>query len=81
MRGWPVPGCPFAFVDQAVPTWSTPLRSERRRLFNALNEGTERENSECPLITLKLLADFDSAIRRFDPSRPSQPFRPLLTDA
>ena len=29
--------------------------------------------SECALITLKVLADFDSTIRRFDPSRPSQP--------
>jgi ribosomal protein L1 len=25
--------------------------------------------------TLKTSADFDSTIRRFDPSRPSQPFR------
>jgi hypothetical protein len=28
--------------------------------------------SECALISLKVLPDFDSAIRRFDPSRPSQ---------
>ncbi|MBR1329058.1 hypothetical protein [Bradyrhizobium ottawaense] len=28
--------------------------------------------SEQPLILLRLLPDFDSAIRRFDPSRPSQ---------
>jgi hypothetical protein len=30
-------------------------------------------NSEQALILLRVLPDFDSAIRRFDPSRPSQP--------
>jgi hypothetical protein len=33
--------------------------------------------SEYALISLKVLPDFDSAIRRFDPSRPSQPLAQL----
>src|SRR3981081_2931345 len=33
--------------------------------------------SECALISLKPLPDFDSTIRRFEPSRPSQPVRQL----
>jgi hypothetical protein len=49
------------------------FRSERRELPKAFNGRTERESSECALIGLTMLADFDSAIRRFDPSRPSHP--------
>jgi hypothetical protein len=33
--------------------------------------------SECALILLKLLPDFDSTIRRFESSRPSQPVTQL----
>jgi hypothetical protein len=33
--------------------------------------------SECALISLKVLPDFDSTIRRFESSRPSQAFRQL----
>jgi hypothetical protein len=35
--------------------------------------------SKCALKTLNNQTDFDSAIRRFDPSRPSQPVRLLST--
>jgi hypothetical protein len=53
-------------------------RSEWRELFNVLNRRTERESSEHALISLKVLADFDSTMRRFESSRPSQPV--LTTD-
>jgi hypothetical protein len=46
--------------------------SERRKSANAVKGGTDEENSEGSLILLVNSADFDSAIRRFDPSRPSQ---------
>jgi hypothetical protein len=48
------------------------LRSERRELLNAPNGRTERESSEYSLMALTVLADFDSAIRRYDRFRPSQ---------
>jgi hypothetical protein len=41
-------------------------------LFNVLNRRTERESSEHALISLKVFADFDSTMRRFESSRPSQ---------
>jgi len=52
------------------------LHSERRELLNAFSGRTERENSEFSLKLLAESSDFDSAIRRFDPSRPSQAVRP-----
>jgi hypothetical protein len=46
--------------------------SERGKFVNAVNGRTKGEKSEGLLILLTNSSDFDSAIRRFDPSRPSQ---------
>ena len=59
-------------MAQEVRARST-SHSERARFVSFFNERTERETSECLLKLLGMAADFDSAIRRFDPSRPSQP--------
>jgi hypothetical protein len=48
--------------------------SERGKFVNAVNGRTKGEKSEGLLILLTNSSDFDSAIRRFDPSRPSHPF-------
>ena len=67
-------------ASSARPSWNKPssrsktnggCHSERRKLFSVLNERTERESSEYSLAGSAAAADFDSAIRRFDPSRPS----------
>jgi hypothetical protein len=47
--------------------------SERPIFFSVLNRRTEHESSECALKAMGSMRDLDSAIRRFDPSRPSQP--------
>lgn len=61
------PGCLHA------SPWPEAVRcSECRKLINAPNEGTEREYSERPLKLLRVLPDFDSPMRRFESSRPSQ---------
>jgi hypothetical protein len=43
-----------------------------------LLEGSFGLFSKCALKSFNIQTDFDSAIRRFDPSRPSQPFRRLV---
>src|SRR5262249_55168323 len=48
----------------------------RRELLNAFSGRTDCENSEFSFKSLAESSDFDSAIRRFDPSRPSHAVRP-----
>jgi len=49
------------------------FRSEPAKFSNAANGRTKPESSEERLNGKAVTSDFDSAIRRFDPSRPSQP--------
>jgi hypothetical protein len=51
------------------------LCSEPGKFLNAVNRRTKYESSERTLKNRPVSSDFDSAIRRFDPSRPSQGIR------